>query len=72
MSQVGRRHIRTRLNETVKNDLFGRNFEAANLPPITIYDGFLQPRMREVFKIQLLCSVLRSGALCTRRELRLF
>ena len=33
---------------------------------------FYNLQCREVYKIQLLCSVLRSGALGTRRELCLF
>ena len=37
--------MRTRLDETDKNNPFGRNIQTANLPPITIYDGFLQPKM---------------------------
>ena len=33
------------LNEIDENGPFGRNIQAVNSPPITIYDGFLQPRM---------------------------
>lgn len=33
------------LDEIDENDPFGRNIQAVNSPPITIYDGFLQPRM---------------------------
>ena len=37
--------IAVTLNETDENDPFGRNIQAANSPPKTICDGFLQPRM---------------------------
>ena len=57
------------VNETDENDLFGRNIQAANLPPITIYDRFFYSLFYFFFNFQKYTSFASSWPLLKKYTL---